>query len=90
MNTISDSMSQQSQINEKVSVEAGEVIKSDREIKKSIDEQQQGIQDIVMAIKKIIETIQDNASALEEIAGNVESLKDMAVALDRRVDYFQI
>jgi methyl-accepting chemotaxis protein len=88
MNTISDTMHQQSEINERVNIETEQVIASDNEIKKSIKKQESSINEIAMAIININKLIQDNAAGIEEITGNIASLKDMAFNLNSNVNFF--
>ncbi|MFH0976378.1 MAG: methyl-accepting chemotaxis protein [Spirochaetota bacterium] len=89
MKAVSESMHQQSQINETVNKATEQVIASDNEIKISIKEQENAINEIASAINNINILLQESAAGIEEITGNIDSLKEMAVNLNNEVNYFK-
>jgi methyl-accepting chemotaxis protein len=90
MKTITESANRQSIFKEKVNEETEMVRLQDERIKMSIHEQEKGIMDMALAVESINELTQSNAAGLEEISGNIESLKDMALQLDRDVEFFRV
>jgi methyl-accepting chemotaxis protein len=46
-------------------------------------------QTLALAVENINDLTQSNAAGLEEISGNIESLKDMALQMDRDVKFFK-
>ncbi len=88
MNSILESMREQSETNETVNKEAELVVSSDREIKVSIETQNNGIKEIALAISNINKLVQDNAAGIEEISYNISSLKDMAFKLNSNINFF--
>ncbi len=88
MNTISESMRQQSRINEIVNKETEQVIASDNEIKVSIKEQENAINEIASSINNINILLQNSAAGIEEITGNIALIKDMAFNHNENVNYF--
>jgi methyl-accepting chemotaxis protein len=88
MNAISESMRQQSRINEIVNKETEQVIASDNEIKIAIKEQENAVNEIAASINNINILLQNSAAGIEEITGNIALIKDMAFDHHENINYF--
>jgi methyl-accepting chemotaxis protein len=89
METIAESASRQTIFKEKINDETEMVRLQDESIRISIHEQENDIKGMALAVENINDLTQSNAAGLEEISGNIESLKDMALQLDRDVEFFK-
>ena len=90
MNTLSQHMSDQSEANSNVNMEADVIKDRSSDIKYATDEQKTAVDEIVKSISNINDFTSSNASGAEEMSVQSRVMAETAHDLKKAVDFFKV
>jgi methyl-accepting chemotaxis protein len=83
-------MSSQVSVNKNVNSDAEKVSYRSDEINTATQEQKKAISEILLAVSKMNEMIQQNSTGAEEIAQSSRAIATLAIEMDKEIEFFKI